>query len=210
VISAELPPLRFGERILVAAPVREPQEDAELRVVPLTDPPGLDPDVRAEAKIDVEIEEIRRRRLAARSFVSTRLASAGHTASITKCWPVSQQFHVRRFADNSYMAKKRTTRPFTEELPDLLRDREISLRAVARMVGVGDDHLSRVLRGARDKRATGELTRRVAVALNLPEDYFPEARMELVVKRLTEEPALRDKLYDQLRRRRSVNRRRRK
>ncbi len=67
------------------------------------------------------------------------------------------------------------------------------------MVGVGDDHLSRVLRGARDKRATGELTRRVAVALDLPEDYFPEARLEFIVERLGEQPTLRDRVYDQLR-----------
>jgi transcriptional regulator with XRE-family HTH domain len=97
------------------------------------------------------------------------------------------------------MPKKRTTRPFSEELPDLLRDRDLSLRAVARMVGVGDDHLSRVLRGARDKRATGELTARVAVALNLPEDYFPEARLAFIVERLNDHPALRDRVYDQLR-----------
>ena len=75
----------------------------------------------------------------------------------------------------------------------------MSLRALARMVGVGDDHLSRVRRGARDKRATGELTRRVAAALDLPEDYFPEARLAFVVDRLTNHPELRDRIYDQLR-----------
>ena len=97
------------------------------------------------------------------------------------------------------MPKKRTTRSFNEELPDLIRDRDLSLRALARMVGVGDDHLSRVLRGARDKRATGELTRRVAVALNLPEDYFPEARLAFIMERLNNHPTLRDRVYDQLR-----------
>lgn len=71
------------------------------------------------------------------------------------------------------------------------------------MVGVGDDHLSRVLRGARDKRATGELTRRVAVALNLPEDYFPETRLAFIVDRLGDYPALHDRVYDQLRKKES-------
>jgi transcriptional regulator with XRE-family HTH domain len=97
------------------------------------------------------------------------------------------------------MPKKRTTRPFTEELPDLLQERELSLRALARVVGVGDDHLSRVLRGDRNKKATGDLTRRVAVALGLSEDYFPEARMEFIVEHLGEHSMLRDRVYDQLR-----------
>jgi transcriptional regulator with XRE-family HTH domain len=96
------------------------------------------------------------------------------------------------------VSRTRTTRSFTDELPELLRDRDISLRALAQMVGVGDDHLSRVVRGARDKRVTGELARRVALALNLPEDYFPETRMEFIVERLGEHPMLRDRVYDQL------------
>ncbi len=90
-------------------------------------------------------------------------------------------------------------RPFSEELPDLLRERNLSLRALARMVDVGGDHLSRVVRGDRGKRAAGELTRRVAVALELPEDYFPEARFEFIVERLGEHPMLRDRVYNQLR-----------
>ncbi len=94
--------------------------------------------------------------------------------------------------------KKRTTRPFSEELPGFLEERELSLRALARMIDVGGDHLSRVVRGDRSKRATGELTRRVAIALELPEDYFPEARFEFIVERLGEHAALRDRVYDQL------------
>jgi transcriptional regulator with XRE-family HTH domain len=97
------------------------------------------------------------------------------------------------------MPEKRTPRPFSEELPDLLQDRGISVRTLARAVGVGDDHLSRVLRGARGKRATADLTRRVALALDLPEDYFPEARLAFIMERLGDDAALRDKVYDQLR-----------
>jgi transcriptional regulator with XRE-family HTH domain len=99
------------------------------------------------------------------------------------------------------MPESRTERPFTEELPDLLRERELSLRALARMVDIGDDHLSRVLRGARDKRPTGELARRVAVALGLPHDYFLEARLAFVMEHIAEYPELLDQIYDQLRRR---------
>src|SRR5947208_1791487 len=105
---------------------------------------------------------------------------------------MATQNGVRRIADTSAVPKKRTTRPFTEELPDLLEERELSLRALARMVDVGGDHLSRVLRGDRAKKATGELTRRVAVALGLPEDYFPEARLEFIVERLGDHPVQRD------------------
>jgi transcriptional regulator with XRE-family HTH domain len=97
------------------------------------------------------------------------------------------------------MQGPRTQRTFAEELPELLRERELSLRTLARVVGVGDDHLSRVLRGARSKRVTGELASRVAVALGLPEDYFPETRLEFIVRNLSRHPTLRDRVYDELR-----------
>jgi hypothetical protein len=93
----------------------------------------------------------------------------------------------------------RTIRPFTEELPDLLQERELSVRGLPRIVDVGQDHPSRVPRGDRAKKPTWELTRRVAVAPELPEDYFPEARLEFIVERLGEHPALLDRVYDQVR-----------
>jgi transcriptional regulator with XRE-family HTH domain len=95
---------------------------------------------------------------------------------------------------------KRASRPFVEELPSLLEERGMSLRAVARAAGVGDDHLSRVLRGARSKKASPELTKRVAAALGLPDDYFVEARLDFVSQRLSRDPALLDRVYDRLRR----------
>ena len=99
------------------------------------------------------------------------------------------------------MAAKRAVGPFNEELPPLLHERGLSIRALARLVGIGDDHLSRVLRGDRGKRATAELTQRVALALELPEDYFAEVRLSFLVDRLTTDPGLRDDLYDRIRRR---------
>jgi transcriptional regulator with XRE-family HTH domain len=97
------------------------------------------------------------------------------------------------------MQTPRTQRPFAEELPDLLRERDLSLRALAKAVGVGDDHLSRVLRGARSKRVTGELASRVAVALGLPDDYFPETRQQFIATNITRHPVLLDRVYDELR-----------
>jgi transcriptional regulator with XRE-family HTH domain len=97
--------------------------------------------------------------------------------------------------------------PFTEELPRLLRERGLSLRALAKQVGVADSHLSRAVRQADYKRASAELTSRIAVALGLPPDYFPEYREAYVIERLTGDPELRNELYARLSRPRSGSRR---
>lgn len=98
--------------------------------------------------------------------------------------------------------------PFTDELPRLLRERGMSLRALAKQIGISDSHLSRVLRRADYKRASAELTAKVAVALQLAEDYFPEFREAFVLDRIRADPKLRNDLYAQLRKRRprGVNR----
>lgn len=88
----------------------------------------------------------------------------------------------------------------------MLRERGLSLRALARMADIGNDHMSRILRGARNKRPTGELTRRVAAALDLPEDYFPEARLTFVVQQLGNHPKLLDRVYDELQRAHAADR----
>ena len=88
-------------------------------------------------------------------------------------------------------------------MPRLLRDRGMSLRALARQVGISDSHLSRVLRRADYKNASPELTARVAVALQLPEDYFPEFREAYVLDRVKSDSKLRNDLYAQLRGRRN-------
>lgn len=104
----------------------------------------------------------------------------------------------------------RATKPFVEELPELLEERGMSLRRLAQAVGVGDDHLSRVLRGARSKRPTADLARRVAAALELPDDYFVEARLDFVVQQLSGHQDWLDETYDELRRRQRKTSRRRK
>jgi hypothetical protein len=54
-----------------------------------------------------------------------------------------------------------------------------------------------VLRGVNYKTASPDLARRVALALDLPEDYFPEYREGIVIERIRNNPQLRDRLYEQ-------------
>lgn len=96
------------------------------------------------------------------------------------------------------MRGKQTDNPFTAELPRLLRERGLSLRALAKQIGISDSHLSRVVRRADYKTASPELTSRVAVALGLPHDYFPEFREAYVVERIKSDARLRNELYSRL------------
>jgi hypothetical protein len=52
------------------------------------------------------------------------------------------------------------------------------------------------------KTASADLARRVAVALGLPPDYFPEFREAFVVEHIRRDADLRERLYKQLRTRR--------
>lgn len=96
------------------------------------------------------------------------------------------------------MSRRRTATAFPQALPPLLREHGMSLRGLAKEVGVTDAHLSRVVRGVNYKSASGDLAGRVAVALGLPRDYFPEYREAAVVERVKRDPAYRDKLYDRM------------
>jgi hypothetical protein len=51
------------------------------------------------------------------------------------------------------------------------------------------------------KTASADLARRVAIALDVPEDYFPEFREAFVIERIRRDPRLREKLYKELRNR---------
>jgi transcriptional regulator with XRE-family HTH domain len=95
-----------------------------------------------------------------------------------------------------------TDTPFIEELPRLLRERAMSLRALAAIIDISDSHLSRVLRRADYKTPSPDLARRVALALGLPPDYFPEVRESYVVEQIKSDPKLRNQLYRQLTRKR--------
>jgi transcriptional regulator with XRE-family HTH domain len=93
-----------------------------------------------------------------------------------------------------------TDTPFIEELPRLLHDRGMSLRALAATIGISDSHLSRVLRRADYKTPSPDLTRKVARALGLPPDYFLEFREAYVIERIRSDPKLRNDLYARLNR----------
>ena len=97
------------------------------------------------------------------------------------------------------MAKDRTEEPFAKELPRLLKERGLSLRALAREVGVSDAHLSRLTRGVGYRHGpSADLAQRVARALDLPPDYFKEYRERFVIDAVKRNPTWRERLYDQL------------
>ena len=92
---------------------------------------------------------------------------------------------------------KWATEPLRQVLPALLTERDMSLRALAKKLGIGHSYLSRAVRRADDKVASGELAARIALALDLPEDYFAEYRAAYVAQRL-DESDLRDDFYKRL------------
>jgi transcriptional regulator with XRE-family HTH domain len=94
---------------------------------------------------------------------------------------------------------KRTDSPFVEEVPRLLEERGMSIRALAAAIGVSDSHLSRVLRRADYKTPSTDLTTRVARVFDLPADYFPEFREAWVIERIKSDSKLRNTLYARLR-----------
>ncbi len=74
----------------------------------------------------------------------------------------------------------------------------MSIRAMAKEIGISDSHLSRVIRKANYKTPSPDLTKRVAVALGLAPDYFPEFREAYVLERVKADAKLRNELYARL------------
>jgi transcriptional regulator with XRE-family HTH domain len=75
----------------------------------------------------------------------------------------------------------------------------MSLRALAREVGVSDAHLSRVIRGVGYRTGPStQLAGRVARALGLPVHYFREYREGAVIEAVKRDPRLREELFDRL------------
>lgn len=101
---------------------------------------------------------------------------------------------VRPERSPSTRSEGRGTNPFSEELPRILTERSVTMRALAREVG-GLDHayLSRMLRGRVPVNV--HHARRIARYLRLPEDYFAEVREAAVVDAVRRRPRLRDEIY---------------
>ena len=91
-------------------------------------------------------------------------------------------------------------RPFAESFQELRQQRgNPSLRQIAETSGVSASHLSRALRGVDSKSFGPRAIAAVGQALGLPSDYFPETRQDFVFGQIRKDPALRDRLYDELR-----------
>jgi transcriptional regulator with XRE-family HTH domain len=103
-----------------------------------------------------------------------------------------------RTQNPEWMTAARSTDPLAVQLPALMRERGWSVNRLAAEIGVSQSHLSRVLRGVNGKIASGELAERVAGALGLSADWFPEARQARLFTVIGADPSLRDRLYDEL------------
>jgi transcriptional regulator with XRE-family HTH domain len=82
---------------------------------------------------------------------------------------------------------------FAEAVPELLQAREWSQRRLAAAVGVDPAYICRAVAGS--SRPSPELTGRVAIALGLPLDYFPEYREAEVIAAVRRDPQLRERFY---------------
>jgi plasmid maintenance system antidote protein VapI len=99
-----------------------------------------------------------------------------------------------------------TTERLRTALPELLAEQAMSYRALAADVDVNESHVSRVIAGK--VAASGEFAGRVAEALGLPTDYFPDYREAKAIEAIKNDPALRDHVYSGLGRRRQARKRR--
>lgn len=85
-----------------------------------------------------------------------------------------------------------------DALPALLQERDLSMRQFASRAGVNVSHLSRLVNGKAGRGATGELAIKLARVLELPDDYFPEAREQMVIEAVRSDRDLRDSIYRRL------------
>lgn len=80
----------------------------------------------------------------------------------------------------------------------MLDERGLSGRWLAREIRVSQPYLLRVLAGSGSLAVRADIALRVARALGLPEDYFPEWRVLAIVQRMQSDPAFRDSVYKKL------------
>jgi transcriptional regulator with XRE-family HTH domain len=93
------------------------------------------------------------------------------------------------------MAEKASaTRPFGEEVRQLLADRNMTLRSLAAQVGVDPGFLVRVLQGKQPP--SHKVIEGVSEAFGLPPDYFVEARWETLEGMIRPSPLLVATVYE--------------
>lgn len=92
----------------------------------------------------------------------------------------------------------RTSTSLSDELPHLLAERGLSFRGLARLVGVNQSHISRILSADGKRRVSTELAGDIAVALDLPRDYFSEYREGVVIDAVVHDPVLREAIYSRI------------
>lgn len=95
-----------------------------------------------------------------------------------------------------------TEESFPAETRRLMAERQITLRGLAAKSGVDKGYLSRALRG--HENASLDLIQRVTLALDLPLDYFPEARRAWLRDLIEAHPGAADMLYDAINRSRPL------
>ena len=98
-------------------------------------------------------------------------------------------------------ARPTTDRPLADELPGLIEEGGWSVRGLAAKAGISQPHLWRILRRVPGGNPSPAAVIKISRALGLPDDYFPEAREGLVIEAIKADPALRERVYRQLRRR---------
>jgi transcriptional regulator with XRE-family HTH domain len=102
------------------------------------------------------------------------------------------------------VSRRRSRRPIADELRELLVARGLSLRSLAKEIGVDQAYLSRIIgpRGAEEsRRPSRKVLTEISRALDLPDDYFPEYRQLVVIDALRDDLELSDRVYDSLKRR---------
>ena len=94
------------------------------------------------------------------------------------------------------MPEARTNRAIAEVLPDMLKARSLSLRALATTIDMSPSHLSRALRGEEGKRLSSEALEAIAGALDMPPAYFREYRTERAVAAVRADLSLANRVFD--------------
>lgn len=91
------------------------------------------------------------------------------------------------------MARQLAKERVTEALPRVLAQQGLSARELARQIGIDQSYLSLILNGRRPPSA--KFLAAASEALELPADYFLEAREAIVRERIKNDPRLLDRVY---------------